>query len=137
MTQFLAKAQGMPRPIKDALVKMIRALKETGGHQPPEHPCSEQSDQPYLAESIPRPHSIAPHLGLCHLCHCKPYPPRRSPRLLPIELPTHIVVPEPTRGPRARTLPTCVLSLIKTAKEADLTFAPLKLSHHLKLQLPA
>ena len=43
----------------------------------------------------------------------------------------------PTRGHHAKTLPPCVMSLIKTAKKADLTFAPLKLSSQLKLQLPA
>ena len=43
----------------------------------------------------------------------------------------------PTRGHRARTLPPCVLKLIKTAKAADLIFTPLKLSKHLKLQLLA
>ena len=42
----------------------------------------------------------------------------------------------PTRGHRARTLPPCVLKLIKTVKTADLTFAPLKLSKCLKQQLP-
>jgi len=43
----------------------------------------------------------------------------------------------PTRGHQAKTLPPCVLKLIKTAKAAKLTFAPLKLSKKLKLQLPA
>ena len=42
----------------------------------------------------------------------------------------------PTRGPRASQLPFCVISLLKTAKEAKLTFAPNKLSKTLKQQLP-
>jgi len=43
----------------------------------------------------------------------------------------------PTRGKRAKTLPPCVLNLIKSAWASTLTFAPLKLSKRLKQQLPA
>ena len=43
----------------------------------------------------------------------------------------------PSRGPHASSLPYCVLSIIKTAKAARLTFAPLRLSKQLKTQMPA
>lgn len=43
----------------------------------------------------------------------------------------------PSRGPHASSLPYCVLSIIKTAKAARQTFAPLHLSKQLKTQMPA
>ena len=43
----------------------------------------------------------------------------------------------PSRGLHASTLPLCVISIIKTAREAKLTFTPLRLSKQLKVQLPA
>lgn len=43
----------------------------------------------------------------------------------------------PTRGPRTRSLPREILSLLQSAKHHNVSFAPLKLSRHLKEQLPA
>ena len=42
----------------------------------------------------------------------------------------------PMKGPRASSLPFCVIPLLKTAKETKLAFAPSKLSKPLKQQLP-
>ncbi|KIK35751.1 hypothetical protein CY34DRAFT_95555, partial [Suillus luteus UH-Slu-Lm8-n1] len=43
----------------------------------------------------------------------------------------------PSRGPRARTLPNEITSLLKTAKQFNVSFAPIKISKDLKKQLPA
>ncbi|KAH7902961.1 hypothetical protein BJ138DRAFT_1021321, partial [Hygrophoropsis aurantiaca] len=43
----------------------------------------------------------------------------------------------PSRGKRANTLPKELLNLIKTAKQVNVSFAPVKLSRTLQKQLPA
>ena len=43
----------------------------------------------------------------------------------------------PTRGKRACKLPPNVLTLLKSAQTHNVSFAPRKLSKHLKKQLPA
>ena len=155
MTQFLAKAQGMPGPIEDALVKIIRSFIWDGSSTPPMigikrlYATKEQGGISLL--NIPARNKainltwLKTYLDLTSsrptwafvtdaiINHIRPDADLSSP------LPNYSLTSwsPPTRGPRAKTLPTCVISLIKTAREADLTFTPLKLSPQLKLQLPA
>ena len=154
MTQFLAKAHSMPREIEIALVRIIRSFiwddspapptisikklylgKEQGGISLLNIPARNKAIdltwlKAYLDLSSSRPNwafvtdAIINHI---HPDEAGPNPPNYS---LTTWSP-------PTRGHRANTLPPCILNLVKTAKKANLTFAPLKLSQQLKRQLPA
>ena len=155
MTQFLTKAQGMPRQIEDALIKIIRtfiwdestapptigikklyAPKDQGGISLLNIPARNRAInltwlKAYLDLSPSRPNWAFVTDAIIN--HIRPDVESRS-------HPTNFSLTSwspPSRGHRARTLPPCVLKLIKTAKAADLAFALLKLLKRLKLQLPA
>ena len=155
MTQFLAKAHSMPREIEIALVKIIRSFiwdesaapptisikklyleKERGGISLLNIPARNKAiDLTWLKAYLDLSPSRANWAFVTDaiINHIRPdseigsHPPNYS---LTTWSP-------PSRGHRANTLPPCVLNLIKTAKKANLTFAPLKLSKPLKRQLPA
>ena len=155
MSQFLAKAQGMPRQIEDALTKIIRSFiwdestappmigikklyapKEKGGISLLNIQARNKAIEvtwlkSYLDLSPSRPNwAFVTDAIINHI----------RPDVDPNSYPENFSLTSwspPSRGPRAKTLPPCVIKLIKTAKATDLVFAPLKLSKHLKLQLPA
>ena len=152
MTQFLTAAQGMPKTIENALIKIIREFiwnssapptmsltrlysrVEEGGINLLDIKARNKAidiirlkTYSDLSENRPKWAYLAD--AIINTLHPNP-PPKPSPFPLTSWFP-------PSRGPRASTLPPCILSIIKTAREAKLTFAPLRLSKHLKLQLPA
>jgi len=155
MTQFLAKVQGMPCQIEEALVRITRAFIWDESSTPPTIGIKKlyaQKDQGGInLLNIPARNKaidltwLKAYLDLSPSCpnwafvtdtiinHIHPDVESRS-HLTNFSLTSWS---PPTQGHRARTLPPCVLKLIKTAKTADLTFTPLKLSKHLKQQLPA
>ena len=152
MTQFLTKAQGMPRQIEDALVKIVRSFIWDDSSAPPLisikklYTSKEQGGINLL--NIPTRNKAIDLTWLKAYLDLSPFRPNWTFVIDAIinhirpdeELVSHSTNfsltswSPPTRGYRARTLPSCVLKLIKTAK---LAFAPLKLSRRLKLQLPA
>ena len=155
MTQFLTKAQGMPGPIEDALVRIIRSFVWDDSPAPPMislkrlYARKEQGGISLL--NIPIRNDA---INLTWLRTYLDLTPLRPTWAFVTDAIINHIRPDagpsshlsnysltswspPTRGPRAMTLPSCVTSLIKTAKKAGLTFAPLKLSPQLKLQLPA
>ena len=155
MTQFLTKAQGMPCQIEDALVKIICSFiwdestappmiaikklytpKEQGGINLLNIPAWNRAIdltwlRAYLDLSPSRPNWAFVTDAIINHIH-----PDVEPGTYPANFSLTSWSP-PTQGHRAATLPPCVLKMIKMAKAADLTFVPLKLSKHLKLQLPA
>ena len=155
MTQFLTKAHSMPRPIETALVKIIRSFiwdesaappmigikklylrKEQGGISLLNVPARNKAIdltwlKAYLDLSPSRPNWAFVTDAIIN--HIRP-DLEPGPYLSNYSLTTWS---PPTQGHRASTLPPCVLNLIKTAKKAKLTFAPLKLSSSLKRHLPA
>ena len=152
MTQFLTAAQGMPKQIEDALVRISREFVWDSSAVPTigmARLCSPISEgglglldirarnkaidivrlKTYLDLSQSRPkwaHLTDAIINTLHLG----IPPK------PPAFPLTSWSP-PSRGPRASSLPFCVLSVIKTARAARLTFAPLRLSKQLKTQMPA
>ena len=155
MTQFLTKAQGMPCSIEDALVKMIRAFIWDDSPSPPmigiKKLYAQKENGGISLLNIPARNKAIALTWLKAYLDLTPSHPNWAfvtntiinhirPDVTPDSYLSHYSLMSwspPSQGPRAKTLLTCVLSLIKTAMEADLTFAPLKLSHHLKLLLPA
>ena len=155
MTQFLTKAQGMPSQIEDALVKIIRSFIWDESTAPPTivirklYASKEQGGISLL--NIPARNKAIDLTWLRAYLNLSPSRPSWAfvtdaiinhihPDVEPGSYPSHFSLTSwspPTRGHRAKTLPPCVLKLIKTAKAADLAFAPMKLSKCLKLQLPA
>ena len=152
MTQFLTAAQGMPKPIETALVKIIRefiwestappmismarlyAPIEEGGIHLLSIPARNKAIdlmrlKTYLDLTPSRPKWAFLMDAIINTLH-PDVPPK------PPAFPLTSWSP-PTRGPRASLLPFCVTSLLKSAKEAKLTFTPNKLSKTLKQQLPA
>ena len=152
MTQFLTAAQGMPRQIEDTLVKIVRefiwdstapptmslarlyALTEEGGISLLDIRARNKAIdivrlKTYMDLSPSRPKWAYLTDAIINTLH-----PNIPPK--PPAFPLTSWSP-PSRGPRASTLPLCVISIIKTAREAKLTFAPLRLSKQLKVQLPA
>jgi len=154
MTQFLTKAQGMPKHIEDALVKIIRefiwdsstpptislkklyAPKESSGIDLLNIPARNKAIdvtwlKSYLDLSPSRPNWAFVTDAIINHIH----PDVNT----SIDPPTFSLTSwsPPSRGRIASTLPPCILKLIKTAKSTNLSFAPLKLSKSLKLQLPA
>jgi len=155
MTQFLTKAQGMPRQIEDALVKIICSFIWDESTAPPTiginklYAPKERGSISLL--NIPARNKAIDLTWLKAYHDLSPARPNWAfvtdaiinhirPDVDPGSHPSNFSLTSwspPTRGHRAKTLPLCVLKLIKTAKAANLTFAPLKLSKKLKLQLPA
>ena len=152
MTQFLTAAQGMPKRIEDALIKLTRefiwdstapptisldrlyAPVDEGGINLLNIKARNKAIdiirlKTYLDLSPTKPKWAFLTDAIINTLH-----PNTPPK--PPSFPLTSWFP-PTRGPRASALPYCVLSIIKTAKDAKLTFAPMRLSKQLKLQLPA
>ena len=152
MSQFLTAAQGMPKQIEDALVKIIRNFiwestapptismarlhsnKEEGGIQLLNIRARNKAIdimrlKSYLDLSPSRPKWAFMTDAIINTLH-----PNIPPK--PPAFPLTSWTP-PSKGARVNTLPYCVRSIIKTAKETKLTFAPLRLSKQLKVQLPA
>ena len=152
MTQFLTAAQGMPKHIETALIKMIREfiwessappmismarlympIEEGGIKLLDIHARNKAIDlmrlKTYLDLSTNRPKWAFLIDAIVNTLH-PDIPPK------PPAFPLTTWSP-PTRGPRASLLPFCVITLLRTAKESKLTFSPNKLSKPLKRQLPA
>jgi len=155
MTQFLTKAQGMPTEIESALVKIIRefmwgstappplslqrlyAPKNEGGLALLNIPTRNKAVsltwlKAYLDLSSSRPTWAFVTDAIINHIHPNYYD-------FTTEKPNFCLTSwrPPTWGRTARTLPQCVLDLLKTARTFNLSFAPLKLPRHLKLELPA
>jgi hypothetical protein len=152
--QFLTKAQGMPKPIANVLTMMTRNFIWDDKRSPPislerlQRPCSEGGIHlldlharnvainttwlsSYLELSNSRP--TWAFLTDAIINRLQPKGIRSTP-----DLNTFLTTWSPPRqGSRANKLPKNVLSLLKTAQTHNVTFAPLKLSKHLKKQLPA
>ena len=151
MTQFLTAAQGMPRQIEDALVKMVREFIWDSCETPMIgmgrlyspiskgglgllyiHTRNKAIDvvglKTYLDLSPSRPKWANLTDAIINTLH-PDVPPK--PPAFPLTSWSH-----PSQAPRASSLPFCVLSVIRTAKAARLTFAPLRLSKQLKAQMP-
>ena len=152
MSQFLTAAQGMPKQIEDALTKIIRdaiwestapptislaclySPKEEGGINLLNIKARNKAIdimrlKSYLDLTTSRPKWAFMTDAIINTLH-----PNTPPK--PPAFPLTSWTP-PSRGPRASNLPYCVRSIIKTAKETKLSFAPLRISKQLKLQLPA
>ena len=152
MTQFLMTAQGMPKHIETALIKIIRefiwessappmismarlyAPVEEGGINLINIKARNKAIDIMRLKAYLNPYNGRPKWAFLMDAIINSLHPDVPPK--PPSFPLTSWLP-PTRGPRASLLPFCMLSLICMAKEAKLTFAPLKLSNQLKLQLPA
>jgi len=153
-TQFLAKAQGMPKNIERALIKIIRNFIWDNARTPPismdrlyqsvsdgginllditsrNHAIEITWLKPFLDLSAQRPAwaFIADTL----INNLKP-DGIRSPKDINLFLQTWN---PPTQGPRTRGLPPELVLMLKTAKKFNISFAPMKMSKNLKSQLPA
>ena len=151
MSQFLAKAQGIPCQIEGTLTKIIwsflwdestvplmisikklYAPKEKGGISLLNIQAQNKAIditwlKSYLDLSLSWPNwAFVTDTIINHIC------PDVDPNSYLKNFSLTSWFP-PSRSPQAKTLPPCVIKLIKTAKAADLVFGPLKLSKHLKL----
>ena len=156
MTQFLTKAQGMPTNVEKSLTKLIREFLWDGSTTPP-NMSLKQLQQPRKRGGID-PLDIAARNEAINLTWLKAYldlSPHRPPWTFavdaiinciqkkgitnPTDINTFLTTLRPTRVFRAnhKQTPHLVISLLKTAKKFNLTFAPHKLSKRLKCQLPA
>lgn len=152
MTQFLTTAQGMPKQIEDALIKTIREFiwESTA---PPTMSMSRLyapiDEGGINLLNISARNKAIDIIRLKSYLDLSPYRPKWAYLTDAIINTLHPNIPPkpptfplsswspPSRGPRAANLPFCIRSIIKTAKESKLTFAPMRLSKQLKLQLPA
>ena len=152
MTQFLTAAQGMPRQTENALVKIIREFiwDSTAPPMMSLERLYAQVGKGGIGLLNIRARNKA--INIIRLKAFVDLSPRRpkwayltdaiintlhpNPTLDQPPFPLTTWAP-PSQGPRASALPQCITAIIKTAKESKLTFAPLRLSKQLKLQLPA
>ena len=153
MTQFLTKAQSMPKEIESALVSTIRdfiwtsnapsislqhlyAPKCEGGINLLDIPARNKAIRltwlkAYLDLSPSRPTwAFVTDAIINHICPDHDFTSKKPNFCLTSWMP-------PTQGKMARVLPNCVIDLLRTARSSRLSFAPLKLAGHLKLELPA
>ena len=152
MTQFLTAAQGMPKQIEDALIKIIREFIWDSTAPPTMSLARLYSRREKGGIGLLDIRARNKAIDIIRLKTFADLSPRRPKwayltdavinTLSPSPQPKQPTYPltswsPPSRGPRASALPPCILSIIKTAKDSKLTFAPLRLSKQLKLQLPA
>ena len=154
MTQFLTKAQGMPKQIENSLTKIIRNFIWDNARSPPmslsrlQRPMSEGGinllDIPtrnqaieitwlssYINMSMSRPSWAFATDAIINTLH--PSGIKNS-----TDLNAFLTSwTPPSQGPRTKPFPREILSILKSAKRHKMSFAPLKLSQNLKEQLPA
>lgn len=152
MTQFLTKAQGMPKNIEAALIKIIRNFIWDNTKSPPIN--LEQLYRPQEEGGINLLDIKARNEAIeitwvrdyLNLSQMRPAWAFIMDIILNEASNTNITKPTnlflqswepPTRGQKAKALPREALSLIKTAKNFNITFAPIKISKEIKKQLPA
>ncbi|KAG0700960.1 hypothetical protein DFH29DRAFT_806953 [Suillus ampliporus] len=154
MTQFLAKAQGMPKHIESALIKTTRNFIWNNTRSPPIN--LEQLYQPKETGGI-NLLDIKSRNEAIEITWVKSYlniSPTRPTWAYVIDLLISNVKTKdingkrinntflqnwdpPTRGPNSRSLPNEAIKIIKTAKKHNIAFAPIKMSKNIKKQLPA
>ena len=154
MTQFLTKAQGMPKDIESALVKIIREFVWGSTTPPPislQRLYAPKNEGGLALLDIPSRNKAISLTWLKAYLDLSPSWPTWAfvtDAIINHIRPDHDFTQEklifcltswrpPTWGRTARTLPHCVLDLLKTARTAGLSFAPLKLAKPVKLELPA
>ncbi|KAA1474320.1 hypothetical protein DENSPDRAFT_781462, partial [Dentipellis sp. KUC8613] len=154
MTQYLAKVQGMPRTIEDALVKIIRNFIWDGAKSP-----SLSLENLYLPieaggigllDIVTRNQAIT----ITWLRDYLDLSPKRPAWAFIVDIlineyaPADIIGLEnmnvflqtwepPKRGPKHNALPSYVREMLKIARTYNVNFAALRLTHDLCTQLPA
>jgi hypothetical protein len=153
MTQFITKAQGMPKSIEAAITKKIRTFIWNDCKSPPisltrlERPVAEGGlgllnictrneaiditwVQAFMNLSESRlSWAFVTDILINSLKPCNNKGHSNFNTLLTSWEP-------PTQGPRANQLPKIISNLLKTARKHNVSFAPIKLSEELKNQLP-
>ena len=156
MTQFLTKAQGMPKHVEDVLTKIIHEFIWDSSTPPPPTISIKKLYAPkehggINLLNIPARNKVIEITWLKAYLDLSPAHPNWAfvtdaiiNHIRPdvdgtTDLPIFSLTTwsPPTHGHIANSLPPCILKLIKMAKLTNLAFAPLKLSKSLKLQLPA
>jgi hypothetical protein len=154
MTQFLTKAQGMPKSIETAITKKIRTFIWNERRSPPisltrlERPTEEGGinllnisirneainitwlkDYMNLSESCPTWAFVTDVI----INTLKPNGIRHQNNIN-----TFLTSWDPpTLGKRANHLPNLIINMLKVAQKHNVSFAPIKLSQELKNQMPA
>lgn len=153
MTQFLTKAQGMPKNIETAINKIIRnfiwddstpkmdlkrlyTLQELGGMNLLDIASRNQAIEITWLSSYMSLRDSRPSWAYIADALINTLQPKGINSNNDINIFLTKWAP-PTQGPRTTTLPNTLISLLKTAKKHNMSFAPIQLSRGLKEQLPA
>jgi len=153
MTQFLTKAQGMPKSIETALTKIIRGFIWDDAQTPP---INLEQLQYTKTEGGIGLLDIKSRNEAIEITWIKAYldlSPSRPAWASIMDLITNNIRPThgedertnpfltswtpPSRGPKIASLPQEAQMLLKIAKKYNVSFAPIKLSKELKKNLPA
>jgi hypothetical protein len=155
MTQFLTKAQGVPKHIESALIKTTRDFIWNNSHTPP---ISMEQLYRTKEEGGINLLDIKSRNQAIEITWVKAYlnlSPSRPTWAFIIDLLINNMKIKasknnksnditflqswnpPTRGPSAKSLPSEAIKILQTAKKHNIAFAPIKMSKQIKTQLPA